>query len=247
MENFLPTRTHRRSFLFTSGIALFAGCFRGSNSVWAGEEAGEESKTVDNDPKPGSHTLYLIKFVEGKPVPWESIQEKKLPQMIYVGSSFRFAAVSNPNAFSYAVWATKEQAEVWAGIDGVELIRKKEAKDVVSSGTAGDGDLYVELLINGKSMEQQAAKGSYKLAAKIVEEWQKLAAGKASVSLVKPTKPSPNSAMEQLIRGGQLKISSPNGEIPATLINAIKDHPQVFRMQWTKPFTTMHCPGCGMG
>lgn len=243
MNNFLPTRTHRRSFLFKSGIALFAGCFRGSNSVWA----GEESKAVDDDPKAGSHTLYLIKFVEGKQVPWDAIQEKKLPQMIYVGANSRLAAVSEPNAFSYAVWATKEQAEVWAGIDGVESIRKKEAKDVVSNGTAGDGDLYVELLINGKSMEQQAAKGSYKLASQVVEEWQKLAAGKASVSLVKPTKPSPNSAMEHLIRGGQAKISCPDGKVPATLMQAIKEHPQVFRMQWTKPFTTMHCPGCGMG
>ena len=190
--------------------------------------------------------MYVLKLAEGKQIPWDVVHEKKLPQTIYVGQSMRRIA-TDTDGILYALWATKEQAEAWAAIEGVELVRKKEAKDVVTLGEAGKGDLYVDILINGKTMERQAKKGSYKLASKIVEEWQSEFAGKAAVSLVKPTKADPKSSIEYLILGGQVKISCPDGKVPLKLMDTIRNHPQVFRMQWTTPFTTMHCPGCGMG
>ena len=230
----------RRSFLYATGGVTLLGLLRPLDRVWSGQ--ADEADTAKS-----SHTLYVLKIQDGQ-IPWDAIQEQGLPRPIYVGSPF--ARQRNPatEIVEYVLWASKSEAEQWAQLEGVQSVREKTERDVVENGTVGDGELFVSLLIRDKTPEMQAKAETYQSNAAVRKRWQALASDSAKITKVSPTKPETGAAISHVIIDGQFRIqASGDRKIPDALIKAIKNHPQVMRIQWKKPFTHMHCPGCGMG
>lgn len=81
----------------------------------------------------------------------------------------------------------------------------------------------------------------------IVAKWNKTLKGQGvTITAVKAAKPPQGVGHAMLEMGGQIKIEF-KGELSDDVLKAIKVHPQAVSISRGKPFTTMFCPGCGMG
>lgn len=220
-------------------------------------ETGAVEKYAD-----GGHRLYRLADKD----PYLSQRHEALPTPLWVHVARRLRA--KPASF---VWATKEQVEQ------IEKLRNEsdatlpplavKAPADVSEFTAAKGkggELYVLFSPNSQNdedansgscrlhrAESQVAPGTpdytYESINQIVAKWNEELKGQGvSVVAVEGTKPPKGVGFATLNMAGQIKIEF-NDKLSEEAMKTIKSHPQAVGISHGAPFTSMYCPGCGMG
>lgn len=252
------TKLNRRTAMRVVGVGAIATAAGGfvSKSLFA------ESDTVEKYEDSG-HRLYRL--ADKDPYLQNTLDGLPAPIWVHVGRR----NLQKPVRF---VWATRDQitkidaSRKEADVKVKPLVVKTVAD--VTELTAEDGksgELYVLFCPNAQNdedansnscrmhqIESQAASTTpnftYESINQIVAKWNESLKGQGvkAVAVKDNTKPPKGAGHAMLNMAGQIKIEF-DGKLSEDALNTIKSHPQAVSISHGKPFTTMYCPGCGMG
>ena len=169
----------------------------------------------------------------------------------YFSRRFRLPPTSGsrPDAapvFQYVLWALPEQIESLGAIDGITVVQKLPEHVIEVGDQAMDGGMIavkcLPNIANGNWQGRPCA-----TLVQIVALWQNQFKGERITVTVVPEEATAEKSFGQVVDAEQIIIRFESPDAKRKILELVKEHPQTLILQWGKPFTHFHCPGCGMG
>ncbi len=221
-----PGACDRRRLLQALVAGSVAGVAAGAWQEAAAEEktdAQEEAKTKQNAAKGSGHRLYVV-----VPKDLRRFGTKRRMELGVWGPYFPLQRPKKQPQAGFLAWLTAEQAKKLAGNDAVAEVVLLEGKLIPGPGPQPKGVTQLLVELGPNSFPRKPA-GHYEDTDTVLHRWMKQLSCWSNV----PIEMGPLSG-----RDGYVLIRLPMNQGLKDVLQVVKSHPQVIRVQWCQPQPT---------
>ena len=152
----------------------------------------------------------------------------------------------NDKHFQVWFWATQTEIDSLKDSEFVESIRRRRFSEVAVTGKPQPSSttLFVDVVFSWPAIPNGTA-SSHQIA-KSLKTKQLAGQSGIQIDVIKPDA-SNRAPIGNVVRKGQIRVRCQDHQQAKKVLQLIRTHPRVINIQWDKPLTDFHCPGCGLG